>query len=554
MRLPRITLLVLILLLTLYAQAVGSTEILEQRQLERVASWQSKLAGLEYTPNEIIVEFGDARSLCYLDASVLEGLRISKAFEYRPAAVFRIENGETVAEVLARLEGKTGIVSAGPNLIRHCAFAPNDPRYNLQGYMLPIHSDAAWDVTTGSSSVDVAVIDTGLDVDHPEFAGRVVWKQNFFDPGEQGSDNVFDDSGHGTAVAGIIAARGNNNVGIAGMAWDVRIMAFRACGGPDLQCSIVDEVMAIDSAVAHGADVINLSLGGKGTNSIETAAVKAAYDAGVVMVAASGNGNPGQLYVATGDPAQDQANLYYPAAFPEVIGVAGLDNSNGTVTDPAGLVRATFSNYGESIVSVAAVATGVESTVPFRPKTEVPYAIYLSRDYSRLSGTSFACPQVSGLACLVLSKYPQLSPLEVESLIESSAWSMGGPDANQNGVDDYLGHGLLDAGAALGNGPGEAVFENGDFLVGITASPLFADDILVVVRCKRGSDGPPSVSYFVHESAENAAVTMVPLAAHPNTFLGKFQTSGSGTMTIQISGVLSGLPLESMQVVYTLID
>jgi len=554
MRFPRVLFLLMLALLPAWSQAEDMSQYEQARYLERVAAWETRLEGLEYVPDEVIVEFEDARSLSSLDAAVFEGFRISQVFQYRPVAVFRIHAPETLPQALARLEGRVGIRSVGPNLIRHCAFSPNDALYDRQQYLVPIHSEMAWDMTTGSPAVKVAVIDTGLDVEHPEFAGRVIWRENFYDPDKQGAGNVFDDSGHGTAVVGVVTAAGNNDIGIAGIGWNFSIMAYRACGGPDLQCTISNEVQAIDSAVAHGVEVINLSLGGIGTNSLETEAIRDAYKAGAVIVAASGNGNPGQLFEFSGDPAQDKANMYYPASFPEVIGVAALDNSNGSVTDPAGLTRALFSNYGEDLVSVAAVGTSIQTTVPYRPKSEVPYAIYLAPNYARLTGTSFACPQVAGLAGLVLSKYPTVSPLEVRNVIEATAREMGGPDADQNGVDDYLGYGLIDAGLALGvPAGGEGIFSNSDFLAGVTPSPLFAGDVFIVVRCKQGCDEAPAVTFFVQSTGDSGEVDMEPLPAHPNTFLGRLHTSATGSITFQVTGFLGGSPLETLEIVYLLL-
>jgi subtilisin family serine protease len=247
------------------------------------------------------------------------------------------------------------------------------------------------------------------------------------------------------------------------------------------------------------------------------------------------------------------ANLYYPAAFPEVIGVAALDNKGGVIVDPGSLTRAGFSNYGEDIVSVAAVGTNVETTVPFRPKSEVPYAFYTTRDYSRLNGTSFACPQVTGLAALILSKFPDLNVSDVTARIELNARSMGGPDTDGNGIDDNLGYGLIDAAASLGTAVvKDAIHENDDFLVGTTLSPLYNNDIFVVVRCKKGSDGAPAVSYFVKSTAENASIHMDPLPAHENTYIGRFHTVGNGQITIQVNGVLSGKPLQGLSFVYVI--
>jgi len=555
LRLPVTGFLAFVILVAMYAQPVGSVELQQERLMERIVFWETSLSGLQYVPDEIIVEFGDVRSLCSIDEADLAGYEITKVFQYRPVAVYRTTGYDSLPEALATIEDVPGIESVSPNLIRNCTFTPNDSLYDRQEYMIPVHAESAWDVTTGSSVVNVAIVDTGIDVEHPEFAGRVIYTENTLDPAGEGASNVFDDSGHGTGVAGIIAAQGNNGIGIAGMGWDIRLMAFRACGGFDLSCTLADEVAAIDSAVAHGADVINLSLGGKGTNTLETEAIQDAYNAGVIIVAASGNGNPGEIFAFTGDAGKDKAEMYYPAAFPQVIGVAALDNDNGSITDPAALARADFSNYGEDIVSVAAVGTVVMTTVPFRPKNQVPYAIYTLRDYARLSGTSFACPQVTGVAALILSTTPTASPLEVRNIIESTAWPMGGPDLDGNQVDDYLGHGLLDAGAAVGNAiGGNGIFENVDFRLGITPSPLFNDDIFIVVLCKRGSDAPPTVSFFVKNTGDSGSPDMEPLPAHADTYLGRFTTGGSGEISIQVHGLLNGYPLEPLIVDYTLID
>lgn len=550
LRIWRILIFSIFAFLAIWNPSARSTDFSDQDYLDRVAQWQNLLSGREFVPDEVIVVFDDVRTLCSLEPGTLQGLRLTETFQHRPAAVFNIESGESVAEILAKLEGNTGIRDVCPNLVRRCTYTPNDPAYNRQEYMIPIDVESAWDVTTGSTLINVAIIDTGIDIEHPEFAGKIIWAENFKDPDIQGADNVFDDSGHGTGVAGVIAAQGNNGVGIAGMAWDIRLMAFRACGGADLTCTIADEVQSIDSAVAHGADVINLSLGGIGTNSLETEAIQNAYNAGVVIVSASGNTDPGEYFQATGDPVTDAANLYYPAGFSQVIGVTALDNTSlsGPITDPAMLVKADFSNYGEDIVSVATVGTSVYTTTPYRPKSEVPHAIYAVRNYSRLNGTSFACPQVSGLAALILSRDPSLSPLGVRSIIETTAMPMGGPDVDLNGVDDNMGYGIINAGAAFGNeGTSGGIFESAGLLAAIVPSPIFADDIYVLVRCKTGCDGPPFVHYIVESTLENGIIDMEPLPAHPDSYLGRFHTTGTGTIIVKILGETGGIPFTQLE-------
>ncbi|HEX9744669.1 MAG TPA: S8 family serine peptidase [bacterium] len=553
MRILRYIPLIILFIFLWYSPVAGLDQAYEVQVQERSDGWAVQLQGLAYVSDEIIVQIDSLTSFSNLDSLLESGYEVKKILWYRPAFVIGLPSGATIPDSLAKFELLKGVESVSPNLLRHVAFTPDDPLYERQEYHLSNKSEEGWDITTGSSLVKVALIDTGMDITHPEFADRVIWTENFFDPESQGGSSVFDDSGHGTGVAGIIGAIGDNGIGVAGMMWDVRLLAFRACGGQDLQCTIADEVAAIDAAVARGADVINLSLGGIGTNSIETEAIQDAYNAGVVIVAASGNGNPGAEYISTGNTAQDHNTLYYPAGFPEVIGVAALDNANGNKIDPEDLGRAGFSNYGEDIVSVAAVGTTIETTTPFMPKEDVPFAIYQTRNYSRMSGTSFSCPQVTGLAGLILSRFPGLGVPEVRALIEQNAVDLGGPDNDGNSIDDYLGHGLINVAGSVGSGASKKnIFENQWFLAGLAPSSLFSDDFFLVVKCKSGCDQAPNASYFIQETAENASIILEPLPAHPDTYLGRFYTAGSGAITIQITGISGGNPLDLLTFVYTI--
>jgi subtilisin family serine protease len=271
------------------------------------------------------------------------------------------------------------------------------------------------------------------------------------------------------------------------------------------------------------------------------------------MVAAAGN--DGELLKSTGIPEQDYLTMFYPASYPQVIGVAAMDNESGAVKDRALLTRAQFSNYGEDLVSVAAVGTSVMTTVPYMPVDQVPYAFYTVPNYTRLDGTSFACPQVVGTAALILSLNADLKPLDVRRMIENTAFPTGGPDENHNNVDDYLGHGIIDVGAAVAAGSGKtSLQENGDFRVGVFPSPLFVDDVMVIVECKRSSDGAPSVTYFVNATAENGSVAMERLPSQTDTWVGQFRTNATGGITINVSGSLGGYPLDPISFVYSLGD
>ncbi|MFH1675933.1 MAG: S8 family serine peptidase [bacterium] len=545
MKYLRLSLLLLIAIFFAYIPAVGQENRAAQTFQQRMDDWIIKLNGLEYVTDEVIVEFEDARSLCSIDGSQLAGYDIDRVFQYRAAAVFKIIDGESVPSALARLGTMPGIKSVSPNGIWHTTLVPNDPLYNSQAYFKPLKTEAGWDVSVGSFGTTVAVLDSGIDDTHPEFGNRIAYRENFVDP-KAGVNNVFDDTGHGTASAGLIGAKGNNNTGIAGMAWDIKFMIIRVCGGPGGGCRHSDVAMGIDSAVAHGADVINLSLGGRGSVSIMEVAVKEAYKAGVTLVASAGN--DGAYVISTGNSKVDKENMYFPAGYPEVIGVSALDNAKGAILKAQNLTRASFSNYGEDIVSVGAVGTKVLSTVPIRPLSEIPNHIYTTPGYDRLNGTSFSGPQVAGLAALVLSVNPGLSPDEVRKAMENNAVRLNGPDLDGNGIDDYFGYGVIDVAATLGSfhtGP-LSIHETDAFKVGICASPVMPDDFIIIVECKTGCDFAPTVYFDVADNDEAGFVTMDPLPNSYNRFVGRFHTNASGNVTIRVAGDSSGNPLQEM--------
>ncbi len=276
---------------------------------------------------------------------------------------------------------------------------PNDPEYSDQQYLTMIDAAGGWEYTTGSSSVIIAVIDTGVDYTNLEFAGCLVAGYDFvnhdYDP--------FDDNGHGTHVAGIIAATGNNNYGIAGLNWQAMIMPIKvldASGyGTDLNV-----YYGILYAVDNGATIINLSLALDSYSALVAAAVDYANSRGVTVVAASGNTN---------------SSVNYPAALSQVIAVGSVDDSEN---------RAYYSNYGSELDVVA------------------PGNNILSTEGSSLTyrtGTSMAAPQVTGLASLLKSIYP-LTPVQIKTTIESTTKDLG-----TTGWDQYFGNGLIQVRRAI---------------------------------------------------------------------------------------------------------
>ncbi|RED65737.1 S8 family peptidase [Cohnella lupini] len=285
---------------------------------------------------------------------------------------------------------------------------PNDTLYSEYQWNLPeIATANGWAITKGSKEVVVAVLDTGVQMDHPDLKGRLVKGTNIVDPSQPPDDDV----GHGTHVAGIIAAEINNNEGVAGMTWFTKIMPVKVLdsSGAGSTYSVAEGIIW---AADHGAQVINMSLGNYAEADFLHDALKYAYDRGIVIVAASGNDS-------TDRPG-------YPAAYDEVIGVSATDPDES---------RAEYSNFGDYI-DVAAPGTSIPSTYP-------------GSRYAALSGTSMASPHVAALASLVRSANPDLSNAEVMDLLRSTAKDLG-----PSGKDNDYGYGQIDVKSALQSASG----------------------------------------------------------------------------------------------------
>jgi subtilisin family serine protease len=271
----------------------------------------------------------------------------------------------------------------------------------------------AWSLSTGSASIIVAVLDSGVDRRHEDL-GAFVPGHNFAD----GGANTSDDNGHGTAVTGIIAAQGGNGKGIAGVCWKCRVMPVKVLGA-DNSGSWSDVAAGVIWATKHGARVINMSLGlPSGSRSI-AAAVSYAESHNVVVVASAGNEN--------------SSKRDYPAAYPGVLSVGAVDETGTRYATSNGNVQygKWGSNYG-SWVDVDAPGC-VNSTWPASSS-------HPSGDYTYFCGTSAAAPFVAGLAGLALSYVPTASATEVVDAIESTAHQTG---------DRNSAHGLIDAKATL---------------------------------------------------------------------------------------------------------
>ncbi|EPD51260.1 hypothetical protein HMPREF1210_01858 [Paenisporosarcina sp. HGH0030] len=285
-----------------------------------------------------------------------------------------------------------------PNYQLENTFRPKDPSYSKQWHLKKIHASSAWDQTKGRSGVIVAVIDEGVQTNHPDLKGKFVSPYNAVTGGTS-----FYSGDHATHVAGIIAASFNNSGG-AGVAPNIKIMPINVFTGDSASSYDVGE--AIIYAADHHADIINLSLGGSYTYAMDYA-TQYAKAKDVLIIAAAGN--------------ERSYELSYPAALDGVIGVSATD-SNDEITD--------FSNYG-SYIDLAAPGEGIFSSLS-------------GSKYGAMDGTSMAAPVVSGVAALVLSKNPLLTSDQLEKILTKSS-----VDLYHRGWDDFYGYGRVDAYRAL---------------------------------------------------------------------------------------------------------
>ncbi|MFH2062827.1 MAG: S8 family serine peptidase [bacterium] len=339
------------------------------------------------------------------------------------------------------------------------ARTPDDEYFSELWFLQQVNAPAAWDYSLGMETVPVAVIDSGVDVGHPDLAENI-WL-NVDEVAHDGIDNdgngYVDDlygwdfidndndpqpeldgeystlgASHGTISAGLVSAKGDNGIGIVGMAWQVPIMALRALdsmgtGDPD------DVARAVDYAVRNGAKVINLSFDGPVNSLRLAAALRRAYDSGVFVVAAAGNApDDGEATDLDRDPM-------YPICFDRdssenyVYGVASTDMFDR---------RSSFSNYGASCVDISAPGEKIISTQLYLPgdyEFGEPYGGYYK-------GTSVATPLVSGLAALMFSLDRSLTPKQVTNIITETSVSLDQDNPEYLG---RIGRGRIDAAKAV---------------------------------------------------------------------------------------------------------
>ncbi len=346
--------------------------------------------------------------------------------------------------LIEELRADPEVEYAEPNYIRKPMLVPNDPGYSFQWHYPLINLPQAWDISTGSTSVVVAVVDTGVWLAHEDLAGQLVSGYDFIsdldtaqdgdgcdsnpnDPGD--GDGVTPDSWHGTHVAGTIGALTDNAEGVAGVAHGARVMPLRAIGkGGGSSFDIIQAMryaagMSTNCGVtlSNPVEIINLSLGGEGYSQAEQDVVSEIVDnRGIMMAAAAGN--------------EHSSAPNYPASYDGVISVSAVDANGAFVSR--------YSNYGD-YVDIAAPGgnlsiseDGILSTfVTDGGRKE-------SSAYAYFEGTSMATPHVAGVLALMKSIYPPLTPGDVDLLLRDGQMSN---DKGTAGRDNFYGHGLLDA-------------------------------------------------------------------------------------------------------------
>lgn len=294
--------------------------------------------------------------------------------------VFEIPHGKSVQDYVRRISSYPRVGTVQP-VETFQTQGWNDPYAHLQHNSQTIRVEQAHHMATGKG-VRVAVVDTGVDIDHPDLRGQIVKVHNCVNRGEQ----TFTTDIHGTAVAGLIAASANNDIGIVGVAPGAEIYAIKACwqqppGAREAVCNSYTLALAVDYAITQGVQVLNLSLAGP-QDPILGRLIGQALAKGIVVVAADG-----------GSPARD-----FPASYQGVIATLGSDDLKpGAAAAPA-----------HPLSTLAAPAVDILTTVPHA-------------SYDFFSGSSLAAAQVSGIAALMLEKNPKLTPAQLASVIRKTA-------------------------------------------------------------------------------------------------------------------------------------
>lgn len=397
-------------------------------------------------PGEILVKYKTGITAKAMSAAL--GGRLDRSLPRIGVHRVKLKAGQSVEDAVAKFGKNRNVVWAGPNhIVRLMNTMPNDEWFEGQEFCIPeleicipmggqwglynpegrrdIHAPEAWDIERGSASTIIAVVDTGVQSYHWDLSGRVLEGYNVFD----GSTDADDDQGHGTSVASIAAANTNNEDGIAGVDWNAMILPVKVLNS-DGEGDEFGVAQGMIWAVDHGAKILNLSFGAYETAQVLEDAANYAWNAGCVIVAASGNSN-----------YDDAINPCYPAHYPVCISVGASNEYDQRCSPMDWLIGG--SDYGDEL-DVMAPGNNIYAAVPgyydewFGEWTE----------YEATSGTSAATPFVAGLAGLIWAHNPTWTNQQVRDQIERTCDDIGSP-----GWDRYTGWGRINAYRALTEAP-----------------------------------------------------------------------------------------------------
>lgn len=382
---------------------------------------------VEVVSEAAMVKWSSGTALSAHGAVASVGARVLKEYPQLGWSFVALPSGLPVLTGLQTLRGVPGVESVEPDYFYRANLVPNDPSVNSQYALQSVNAFAAWEYETGASNkTTLAVIDAGVESTHPEFAGKMIGPHQFCDPTASANDCVAEGGGtpqtacnHGTMVAGVAAAKGNNGVGVAGMNWSAQILSMRVfrtadclpdcsdngfnfCGTDDNGIiSALTKVTALYTGDpghgTYGRFVVNMSLGGGGACP---AAVKTAMDntvaAGIPIAVAAGNG---------GGAVESPANCAGTTGGTGIVPVGATDSLNNVTS---------FSSRGPELSANGLVAPGFKIL-----------STDLNGSYASESGTSFASPYVAGLMTLMLAKKPAMTPAEVQTALRGGADNIG---------------------------------------------------------------------------------------------------------------------------------
>ena len=506
-----------------------------------------------FVPGEVIVKFkpglGEQALRAQALAGVLEPVRalpLKDVGLYRASPSLRVQSADLKAATLAlvaQLSARDDVLYATPNYLLSATAEPNDPLYAQQWHLRAINLPAAWDQTTGSADVTVAIIDSGVVTTHPDLEGKLLPGYDFVNSSDSGDGDGRDGDptdpkgiSHGTHVAGTVGAATNNGLGVAGVSWGARILPVRVLGtddNGDASGTLADAIDGILWSVGervpgvpsnpNPADVLNLSLGGPFLCS-DAEALQDAFDqanaAGAVVVVAAGNDN-------------DDASDFTPASCGNVIAVGATTIENK---------RADYSNYGPR---VAIMAPGGDTSTDLNNDGEPDGVLSTVRPsaagndgYAYFNGTSMASPHVAGVAALLKGVRPSLSTADVRDILTATAAPL-----TDSSCKPGCGGGLVDAAAALAT----------------LATPVEPDFSLALspAAVSLSAAAPTTVTVLVSRSGNLAGAVAFSISGLPGGLSASFAPSSttgdsveltltaaadlSGKYTLQVQGVSGGV-------------